>query len=74
VRRAVLVGDDFGGGEPPVSRDDLEAVWRTIRSDQEGLEDTTLANARQDIGHVGALLGKAHVGLADREVAQRHKS
>jgi hypothetical protein len=65
--------DDAGGAEATRARDDLIGVGRAIRTHQHRHDNAALAHRRQYIGHVGGLLGIAHIGLADRQLAKLDK-
>ena len=44
-----------------------------VRPDDQGNENTARTDGRQNVHHIGRLLGLAHVGLADRRLANVDK-
>ncbi len=73
ARRAPFLGDDLGGVEATASGDDLIAIGRAVRADDDRLDDATAAHGRQDIGHVRRLFAIAHIGLAHDQLVERDK-
>ena len=69
----LFLRDDLGGGEAPRARDDLEGVGAAIGPDNQRHENATLAHGGKDVGDVRRLLGIAHIGLADGQLAKVDK-